>query len=87
MNQLRSLITLLGFFNHVKVIGKLALFRESHTIDSCELFAGFITSPVSAGNIHQLHGLDKAGIGGMRSSVKISKIGLSIKVIEPLLDI
>ena len=68
-----AVVTFLRFLKKNEVFLKFFLLREGDTVDTCELLAVFITTPVSASDWSELHCLDAWCIRDMRSAAQISE--------------
>ena len=67
------------FLEHFKVLGQFFFLGESHSINTSELLAVFITSPISTGHVHQFYSLDRTRIWDMWSPAEVGEIPLGIK--------
>ena len=73
-----TVVTFLGFFQHYQIFIQHFLFRESDTIDTCHLFAVFLTSPVSTSYWQQLNSLNRSSRQQVRTTTKVGKRTLSV---------
>jgi hypothetical protein len=61
------------FLKQLKVIGQVFLFRERNAVNTRQLLVLLVATPVSAGNAHDLHRLDDAGVRDMPAAAKVSE--------------
>lgn len=66
-----AVVTLLGLFQHLQMGIQLALLGEGYAIDTAQHLVLGIASPVGAGGLDQLHSLDTAGVGQVRTSAQV----------------
>ena len=62
-----------GFFQQNEVFVQFFLFRESDGIDTGQLFAFLVATPVSTGGLQQLDGLDGGGVVQVRASAEVGE--------------
>src|SRR5690606_14904790 len=74
-----SVISLFCFFEQFEVFSQFFLFGESDAVYSGELFSTFVTAPIRAGDIEQLHGFYAPGVWYMRSAAQVCKIALVVE--------
>ena len=74
-----SVVTLLCFFNSLKVSVKVSLLCESGCIDTLEHLVLLASAPVSTRCRSQLERFDSARIGNMRTCAKLRKLALLIE--------
>ena len=72
------MVAFFGFFQHFQIFIQHLFLRESDTINTCHLFAVFLTSPISTGYRKQLNGLDRCSRCQVRATTKVGKRTLCI---------
>ena len=73
-----TVVTLLGLFHQCQILIKHLLLRERNTIDTSQLLAVFLTSPVCTGYCCQLDSLDRCSTEQVRTTAKVGERTLSI---------
>ncbi|MCY1541359.1 hypothetical protein D9M68_770440 [compost metagenome] len=73
------MIAFLRLFDHLQVFCQLTGLWKSNPVNACQLFFGFIPSPVCTSHIHEFNGFNKTGIRDMRATAQIGEITLCIE--------
>ena len=72
------MVALLGLFEEDKILIEHRLLREGDSVDSGELLALLVTTPVGTGDGGQLDGLDDLGVAKMRSAAKVGEMTVRV---------
>ncbi len=72
------MVALLGFLQHHQILVQHGLLREGDAVDTGQLLAGLVSSPVGTGEGEDLHGLDDLGVPQVRSAAQVRELAVGI---------
>ncbi len=74
-----AMVALAGLLQKLQIVVELFFVEKSSAVNPLQLCLALIRAPVGARHLHQLEGLDEAGVGHMRPAAQIGEIALLIE--------
>ena len=74
-----AVVAALGFFQAFEVLGEVLGLGEGDAVDARELLVLLVAAPVRAGHVHELGGLDGAGVGDVRAAAEVGEAALGVE--------